>query len=325
MAKITEQDKQLIAKTQRFARETPSKSVAYTLTAHGLFNATATLTAITPYIVVKLIFSVLAGLVLLRCFVIYHDYMHGSILRKSKWASGFFRIFSVIYLTPKAVWRETHNYHHAHCSKVLTSHIGSYKIVTKKTWQKMNTQERYIYKFLRHPFNMLAGIITVFFLGMIIAPMFRNIKKNIDALYLLIAYAALSTGLLILFGHTYFFSLLLPQAVAGSIGAYLFYAQHNFPTTSIKSADDWNYVHAALHSSSFMDMSPIMHWFTANIGYHHIHHLNARIPFYRLPEAMKALPELHPQHTTSLSLKNIKACLKAKVWDEEQQKFIAYP
>ena len=73
----------------------------------------------------------------------------------------------------------------------------------------------------------------------------------------------------------------------------------------------------ALESSSFMAMSGLMHWFTANIGYHHIHHLNAKIPFYRLPEAMKKIPELQHPKTTSLSLRETLRCLRLKVWDVE--------
>ncbi len=77
-----------------------------------------------------------------------------------------------------------------------------------------------------------------------------------------------------------------------------------------------------MESSSFMMMNPVMRWFTANIGYHHIHHLNARIPFYRLPEVMKAIPELQQVKKTSLSPKDIIACLKLKVWDAVEGKMV---
>ncbi len=69
-----------------------------------------------------------------------------------------------------------------------------------------------------------------------------------------------------------------------------------------------------------MVMSPLMAWFTGNIGLHHIHHLNARIPFYRLPEAYAQIPELQTATTTSLSWKDIRACLQLKVWDPHTQK-----
>ena len=76
-------------------------------------------------------------------------------------------------------------------------------------------------------------------------------------------------------------------------------------------------------SSSYMTMNPVMHWFTGNIGYHHIHHLNAKIPFYRLPETYQAIPELQNAKTTSLNPRDIIACFRLKVWDVEQQKMVS--
>ncbi len=67
-----------------------------------------------------------------------------------------------------------------------------------------------------------------------------------------------------------------------ALGGYIFYAQHNFPRVMLKDNDQWDYLDAALNSSSYIKMSRVMHWFTANIGYHHIHHVNPRIPFLPL-------------------------------------------
>jgi omega-6 fatty acid desaturase (delta-12 desaturase) len=108
------------------------------------------------------------------------------------------------------------------------------------------------------------------------------------------------------------------------LGSYLFYAQHNFPGVLFKKNAEWNYTNAALESSSFMDLNPFMQWVTANIGFHHIHHLNSKIPFYRLPEAMAAIPELQVAKVTSLSPSDIVACLKLKVWDADQNKMIGF-
>ena len=73
-----------------------------------------------------------------------------------------------------------------------------------------------------------------------------------------------------------------------------------------------------------MAMNPVLNWITANIGYHHIHHLNSRIPFYRLPEAMAKIPELQTQKITTLWPSDIIACLKLKVWDPEKNKMVGY-
>ena len=91
---------------------------------------------------------------------------------------------------------------------------------------------------------------------------------------------------------------------------------------SLRDNAGWTYEGAALESSSFMRMSRIMSWFTANIGYHHIHHLNSRIPFYRLPEVLQGIPELQTPKTTSLNPVKIVRCLRLKVWDVDAQRMV---
>jgi acyl-lipid omega-6 desaturase (Delta-12 desaturase) len=115
---------------------------------------------------------------------------------------------------------------------------------------------------------------------------------------------------------------LIPHFIACAVGSYMFYAQHNFPDVSFNDAAGWTYEKAAMESSSFMRANRIMAWFTGNIGYHHIHHLNARIPFYRLPEVMKKIPELQTPKTTSLNPMEIIRCLRLKVWDVESQRMV---
>lgn len=72
-------------------------------------------------------------------------------------------------------------------------------------------------------------------------------------------------------------------------------------------------------------MGPLMRWFTGNIGYHHVHHLNSHIPFYRLSEAMKAIPETQEPTTVSLSLRDIGSCLRLKLWDAEAERLVPWP
>jgi acyl-lipid omega-6 desaturase (Delta-12 desaturase) len=91
---------------------------------------------------------------------------------------------------------------------------------------------------------------------------------------------------------------------------------------SFNDAAGWTYEKAATQSSSFMKTGRIMGWFTANIGHHHIHHLNARIPFYRLPEVLRDIPELQMAKKTSLKPMEILRCLRLKVWDAESQRMV---
>jgi omega-6 fatty acid desaturase (delta-12 desaturase) len=105
----------------------------------------------------------------------------------------------------------------------------------------------------------------------------------------------------------------------------LFYAQHNFPGIDVQPRQSWSYVAAALGSSSYMRMGRLMKFVTGNIGFHHVHHLNPSIPFYRLPAAMHAIPELQTPHTTSLSLRDVRACLSLKLWDPQRSVMVGFP
>jgi omega-6 fatty acid desaturase (delta-12 desaturase) len=113
---------------------------------------------------------------------------------------------------------------------------------------------------------------------------------------------------------------ILPNLLAYGLGAYLFYAQHNFPEVRYKCDNEWTYEASALESSSYIKMGRIMMYVTGNIGYHHIHHINPNIPFYRLPEAMSKIPGLQNPITTTLGLRDVRSCIRLKIWDEEKKK-----
>ena len=78
-----------------------------------------------------------------------------------------------------------------------------------------------------------------------------------------------------------------------------------------------------MQSSSFVETGPIVARFTATIGYYHVHYLNARIPFYRLPEVLRDIPELQTPKKTSLNPIEVFRCLRLKMWDVEAQRMIS--
>ena len=163
----------------------------------------------------------------------------------------------------------------------------------------------------------------MFIYGMCINPFLNDPRKHFDCLIALLVHIAIGITITLLFGwQALLLAQTIPHFIADAIGTYLFYAQHNFPDVSFSDKAGWTYEKAALESSSFLKTNPIMAWFTANIGYHHIHHLNARIPFYRLPEVLREVPELQQAKTTSLSPIAIFRCLRLKVWDVESQRMV---
>ena len=171
---------------------------------------------------------------------------------------------------------------------------------------------------------MLMGYFTVFLWGMCLRPFMQNPKRHFDGALSIVVHV----GLLIYLGSfgldIMLFGLFIPSFVGSALGAYLFYAQHNFPAAKLKPRSEWSHVEAALHSSSYIAMGSLMSWFTGNIGYHHVHHLNHRIPFYRLPEAMASFKELQSPGTTSLRPTDIAACLRLKLWSPEEDRFIGF-
>lgn len=310
--------KDLILATKDFAVEVRSKSWWLTLSTIVCLGA-AFFCALYPFhLGVRIPASIVAGLLLVRMFVIYHDYQHHTILKGSKLANAIFTFFGLYILAPKSIWKRSHDYHHKHNSKLHSSSIGSFPIITRQQYNELSKGQRTMYLFSRHPVTIAFGYIFAFIYGMCIQSLMNNRSKHWDSALSLLIHFSIGATLLFVFGWLPFLlGFLLPSMIAGAIGSYLFYAQHNFPGVEFYSKEDWTYSKAALNSSSYMKMSRVMHWFTANIGYHHIHHTNARIPFYRLPETHKAFKAFEAAKTTSLLPLEIVRCLVVKAWDPE--------
>ena len=268
--------------------------------------------------------SLLVALVHVRLFVIYHDYQHGAILQKSI-AGPFLWVYGLLAASPASIWRHTHNHHHAHNMETIGVHsIGSYPILTVDAYARASRRERIFYRISRHPLTIALGYLTVFVFGFCVLPIMENARKHWDATLSLLVQVGLTIGLGLWRPDILVFGFLLPTFVASAVGSYLFYAQHNFPQAKIRPGREWDYVLAALESSSYIKMGPVMAWFTANIGYHHVHHLNAKIPFYRLPEAMQGVEALRTPLITRLRIGEILRCLRLKLWDPSQGRFVSF-
>lgn len=311
----------LILATKPFAKEDRGKSWLYMLSTLLMLLAALAGTIWLPHIALRAVSSIFTGLLIVRMFVIYHDHQHHSILYMSVIADIIMTIFGIYVLAPTSIWKRSHDYHHNHNSKLFSASIGSYPIATKSKFCSMSKGEKRLYLFVRHPLTILFGYLTMFIYGMCISSFATAPKKHYDSLIALVVHGIIIYTVYHFLGWTgLFLTVFIPHLIACAIGAYLFYAQHNFPATSFSCKEDWKYEVAAMESSSHMLMHPFMQFVTANIGYHHIHHLNSRIPFYRLPEVYKAIPELQKARTTSLNPKEIAACFRLKVWDPELNK-----
>ena len=317
--------RELILATRPYANDSALKSWWHVLSTAVLLGAALTGTIVDFHPAARIACSVLAGLLILRMFVIYHDQQHHAILNRSKAAELFMRVFGIYALAASSIWRSSHDHHHKHNSKLRGSHIGSFAIMTKQQYLQSSRAKRFGYLFTRHPLTILFGYIFMFLYGMCLNPFLTNPRRHFDCLVALIVHVAIGIALIYFFNwQTWLLAQTIPHFITYAIGTYLFYAQHNFPGVSFEDKSGWTYEKAALESSSFMNTNPVMAWFTANIGYHHVHHLNARIPFYRLPEVLEKIPVLQQAKTTSLHPRDVVRCLRLKVWDVESQRMVGF-
>jgi omega-6 fatty acid desaturase (delta-12 desaturase) len=315
----------LFATTAPFAVESVTKSWWYVGSTFVMLLGALAAAGLTPLSPVRIIFSCLAALLMVRAFITYHDYMHGSILRGSRTAWLLFRVYSVLSLTPPRSWKKSHNHHHRHVGQIAALPPGAFPIMTTRMWHEVSGVTRLRYRAIRHPLTVLAGYVTIFFFSISLLPLLRNPGQHWDSFVALVGHAALIAALWVIGGlDAAFFVILLPMTIASALGSYLFFAQHSFKRMHILTPETWTYYRAAMESSSYMRLNRIMQWFTGNIGFHHVHHFNVRIPFYRLPEAMNAITELQSPATTSLEPRDIVECFRSCLWDEAQQRIVSY-
>ena len=323
-------EKELLDATRPFATEDRLRSWWYVGTTFGLLIAVLLVAALAPWWPVRAAASIMGGLLLVRAFIIFHDFVHGAVLRESRLAQVLFSVYGWVALAPRSIWRRTHSFHHANVGKpipsestgfsLVTSDVGAFPLMTTDMWRRASGWQRLHYRISRHPLIILFAYLTVFFGSLCLIPFLKDPRGNGEGLL-----AALIAVIWTLAGFlAVFFVLLLPFALAAAMGAYLFFAQHNFVGMRIVPIEQWTHYRGALESSSYMKLGPIMQWVTGNIGYHHIHHLNALIPFYRLPEAMAAIPELQTPAVTSLRPRDMIACLRLNLWDLNKAQLVAY-
>jgi omega-6 fatty acid desaturase (delta-12 desaturase) len=319
-------ERELVLATRPFASEQRWRSWWCLWSTLGLFVALLLLAASDWNWPLRVASSTIAGLTLVRLFTIFHDHQHGTILRGSALANFVMSAVGLLCLTPPSVWRRSHNHHHKHNSRDFNPNIGSFPLMTVEGYASASFAERLSYRISRHPLTLVFGYLTIFAGRMCLVPLFRNPRRHFDSVLALVCHCMVA-GVIVYYFRDWDSLLLgwiLPCMIGMGFGSYLFFAQHNFPGVRLTNHHEWSYVNSALHSSSYLCTGSVMSWFTGNIGYHHVHHLNAKIPFYRLPEAMAAIEELQSPPTISLSLRDIAACLRLKLWDADAGRLVSW-
>lgn len=268
--------------------------------------------------------AVVAGGLLVRGFIIFHDCGHGSYFR-SKRANNFWGfVCGVLAFTPYARWRWQHARHHASSGNLDRRGTGDIWTLTVREYLEASRWRRFAYRVVRNPAAMfIIGPLIQILIIERIPPSGGRARERHSVWWANLAILIMAAGLGSLFGWgNYLLIQLVIMLVAGSAGIWLFYIQHQFTGTYWARSEGWDYVDAALQGSSYYKLPRVLQWFSGNIGFHHIHHLNPSIPNYRLEQCHRSNPlflEVRPV-TLRSSLKS----LFYRLWDESGQRLISY-
>ncbi len=267
----------------------------------------------------------LAGF-LVRLFMIQHDCGHNSLFTSRQANDWVGRVLGVLTFTPYDFWRHSHALHHAGSGNLDRRGHGDILTLTVAEFKALGMWGRFRYRLYRHPIVMfVVGPAYLFLLQhrLPVGGMKDGRMPWVSTFATNAGIAAIAALLIWLVGWKAFLLIQLPAvALAGSIGVWLFYVQHQFEDTTWERTPNWQHDDAALHGSSFYDLPKVINWMTGNIGMHHLHHLSSRIPFYKLPDVLKAHPEL--SEVGKLSIIESLRCVRLTLWCETEKRLVTF-
>jgi omega-6 fatty acid desaturase (delta-12 desaturase) len=268
--------------------------------------------------------AVLAGGLLVRVFIIFHDCGHGSFFasRAANDAVGF--ICGLLTFTPYHHWRWEHSLHHATSGDLDRRGVGDIWTMTVREYLAASRWRRLAYRLARNPFVLFLLAPAPLFLIRERFPSAKARRQERRSVWLMNAAIAVMVATLAwLFGwETYLLIQLTISVVGGAIGVWLFYVQHQFDDVYWERGEEWDYTEAALKGSSFYRLPMVLQWFSGNIGFHHIHHLSPRIPNYNLERCHRSHPVF--REVKPLTLRRSLGSINLHLWDERGRKLVSF-
>ena len=263
---------------------------------------------------------------LVRVFIIQHDCGHHSFFRNRRVNDIIGACCGILTLTPYHLWRRTHSRHHASSGNLRHRGHGDVWVLTVDEYLQRSKLGRLQYRLYRHPLLLfLVGPVVLF----IVRQRFTygvpitwhrertSVHMTNAGILAMLCVAGWTIGL------RAFLLVHFPIVTLGAaIGSWLFFVQHQYERAYWQPAELWDFHQAAFEGSSYYRLPPILQWFTGNIGFHHIHHLESRIPNYNLPICYDRLPEL--REAVTLGLWDSLKCARLKLWDERLERMVTF-
>ncbi len=268
--------------------------------------------------------SVLAAGFLVRIFIISHDCGHGSFFKSRKANDIIGSITGFFVLVPYYRWRREHSSHHASSSDLDNRGVGDIAMLTVKEYMALSRWKRIGYRLYRNPLVMFGiGPLYIFLINHRFFPKNATHRERLSVIRMNVAFVVAVTIMAFTIGIKAFVLVQLPiLAFAATAGVWLFYVQHQYEGVYWERHEKWDFLTQALEGSSYYKLPRVFQWFSGNIGFHHIHHLSARIPNYYLERCQKQVKELQNVRILTLS-KSLKS-LAFRLWDEERRRMVGF-
>ncbi|MBL4870020.1 MAG: fatty acid desaturase [Robiginitomaculum sp.] len=274
----------------------------------------------------SLVICLIASTFLVRLFIIQHDCGHGAFFKNKSLNNWVGRLIGVLTLTPYTLWRQAHLIHHSSSGNLDKRGVGDIMTITVEEYLARGPKGRFAYRLYRHPLVLFViGPIFIFMLHyrLPIGFMKSGLKYWVSSLGTSLSMFIGAAILIYFIGFIPFAMIYFPIAIAAAIiGVWMFYVQHQFEHTVWSKDENWQMQEAALYGSSYYDLPWFLPWLTGYIGIHHVHHLNSRIPFYRLKKVLKDHAAL--ANMKRLTLWESFKCVRLQLWCEQKGRLISF-
>src|SRR5690625_4331311 len=268
--------------------------------------------------------SIIASGFVIRIFIIFHDCTHYSFFKNNKANRIIGTITGIITLFPYEKWKHEHAIHHATSSNLDKRGTGDVWVMTVNEYVEASFWGRLAYRLYRNPIVMFGlGPIYLFLISGRFNRKGARAKERLNTYFTNVSVIVIYSLLIWAIGWQAFLIIQLPILfIAGALGIWLFYVQHQFEDSYFEEESEWDFVKAAVDGSSYYKLPKVLQWVTGNIGYHHVHHLSPRVPNYKLEEAHESTPPL--QQATTITLASSLKSIHFRLYDEDSKSFFTF-